>query len=312
MKSTKEQKGITLIALVVTIIVLLILAGIAVLMVTGDNSVINKAAESKEMTEQAKEEETMKLAVQDALAEGKGEIDLNGTGEGSLKKALQKEGINSYFNGIITLKNKKKYIVDNKGNIKPITSSTKQWKLKQDNDNDEKVSVGDLLAPTVTTVQNERFYVISVDNNYVTLLAQRRVDKNSNKQTDNMSTTEYGDNNIYNGSLVQEIINNYVQNLTGLDLEDVEVAYNTVHVNNVKGRILWYQEADSLKTSYSNMIYGTSSDFLIYWIGPDGESNTSSAYFIYGPYQSIGSVECSTHSGCGVRPVIKILKSYIE
>ncbi len=45
-----ENKGITLIALVVTIIVLLILAGISVSMLTGQNGILNRASEAKEKT----------------------------------------------------------------------------------------------------------------------------------------------------------------------------------------------------------------------------------------------------------------------
>ena len=43
----KNQKGITLIALVVTIIVLLILAGISIAMLTGENGLITRAEEAK-------------------------------------------------------------------------------------------------------------------------------------------------------------------------------------------------------------------------------------------------------------------------
>ena len=43
----KENKGITLIALVVTIIVLLILAGISITMLTGQNGILNRATEAK-------------------------------------------------------------------------------------------------------------------------------------------------------------------------------------------------------------------------------------------------------------------------
>ena len=46
----KRNKGITLIALVVTIIVLLILAGISIQMLTGDNGILKRAADSKEET----------------------------------------------------------------------------------------------------------------------------------------------------------------------------------------------------------------------------------------------------------------------
>ena len=43
----KENKGITLIALVITIIVLLILAGVSIAMLTGGNGLLTKAAEAE-------------------------------------------------------------------------------------------------------------------------------------------------------------------------------------------------------------------------------------------------------------------------
>ena len=50
---TKENKAITLIALVVTIILLLILAGVSITMLTGKNGILNKAMEAKEETGKA-------------------------------------------------------------------------------------------------------------------------------------------------------------------------------------------------------------------------------------------------------------------
>ena len=48
-KKAKEQKdGITLIALVVTIVVLLILAGVSILMLTGENGIITQSSKAKE------------------------------------------------------------------------------------------------------------------------------------------------------------------------------------------------------------------------------------------------------------------------
>ena len=44
----KKEKGITLIALVITIVVLIILAGVSISMLTGENGIITKAKESKE------------------------------------------------------------------------------------------------------------------------------------------------------------------------------------------------------------------------------------------------------------------------
>lgn len=45
---TKEMKGITLIALVITIVVLLILAGVSINLLLGDNGIITKAKEAKD------------------------------------------------------------------------------------------------------------------------------------------------------------------------------------------------------------------------------------------------------------------------
>ena len=56
-----KNRGITLIALVITIIVLLILAGISISMLTGQNGILNRAQEAKEKTEVAGEDELRKL-----------------------------------------------------------------------------------------------------------------------------------------------------------------------------------------------------------------------------------------------------------
>ena len=52
-KETRKTSGITLIALVVTIVVLLILAGITISLVFSENGIIAKAKEAAEKTNQA-------------------------------------------------------------------------------------------------------------------------------------------------------------------------------------------------------------------------------------------------------------------
>ena len=56
MKTKENMKGITLIALVITVIVLLMLSGITISMLTGDNGIITKVKEAKEKTKQAEQE----------------------------------------------------------------------------------------------------------------------------------------------------------------------------------------------------------------------------------------------------------------
>lgn len=57
----KQKKGITLIALVVTIIVLLILAGVTIMSITGENGIITKGQDSSVNTENGKVAEMLSL-----------------------------------------------------------------------------------------------------------------------------------------------------------------------------------------------------------------------------------------------------------
>ena len=63
MNKLKTTKGITLIALVITIIVLLILAGVSIAMLTGDNGILTQANEAKEQQNIKGAEEKVKLAI---------------------------------------------------------------------------------------------------------------------------------------------------------------------------------------------------------------------------------------------------------
>ena len=69
----RNQRGITLIALVITIIVLLILAGVSIAMLTGDNGILTRATEASSETDLAEvlERVNMELNAQltNAMAE---------------------------------------------------------------------------------------------------------------------------------------------------------------------------------------------------------------------------------------------------
>lgn len=61
-ENIKNQNGITLISIVVTIIILLILAGISISTLSGDNGILNQATTAKQETEEASIKETIKLS----------------------------------------------------------------------------------------------------------------------------------------------------------------------------------------------------------------------------------------------------------
>ena len=66
-KSLKPCNGITLIALVITIIVLLILAGISISMLSGNNSILQRTTDAKTNKDNAQIGEKIKLAYSSAL-----------------------------------------------------------------------------------------------------------------------------------------------------------------------------------------------------------------------------------------------------
>ena len=59
----KSNKGITLVALVITIIVLLILAGVSISLVVGDNGIMTRAKDAGTKTNETDAVENFKLAV---------------------------------------------------------------------------------------------------------------------------------------------------------------------------------------------------------------------------------------------------------
>ena len=63
MKKINKNTGITLIALVVTIIVLLILAGVSISMLTGQNGILNRATEAVNKTKNASTTEKIQMAI---------------------------------------------------------------------------------------------------------------------------------------------------------------------------------------------------------------------------------------------------------
>ena len=65
----KNQKGITLIALVITIIVLLILAGITIAMLSGPNGLLNKATTARSDTLKGEAVDKINLALNTIKAE---------------------------------------------------------------------------------------------------------------------------------------------------------------------------------------------------------------------------------------------------
>ena len=117
----EAQKGITLIALVITIIVLLILAGVGIAMLTGQNGILTQAQSAKTTTENKSAEEKVKLAVMSARTRSEtASLELD-----KLKEEIENQGgttTNNEFPLNVTMDGKS-LTVDDKGNVTSTGSS---------------------------------------------------------------------------------------------------------------------------------------------------------------------------------------------
>lgn len=118
MKKIKYEKGITLIALAVTVVVMLIIAGVSISSMTGQNNTIDKANNVKEAVDNKEELDAIRIAIQEALnASRNGKLDKE-----SLKKYLEQHLVIVYIreedDGTYTFRAQKSgntYSVNNKG-----------------------------------------------------------------------------------------------------------------------------------------------------------------------------------------------------
>ena len=120
-KIVKKQKGITLIALVITIIVLLILASVTIGVISGDNGILKNAGKAKEDTEISEEKEIIEISVVQAMGNNS---------KGNLVKEEVEELINkqkaakvseSGANFLVNiLSSDRIYIIDSQGNVRKV------------------------------------------------------------------------------------------------------------------------------------------------------------------------------------------------
>ena len=122
MKKTRKQmnEGITLIALVITIIVLLILVGVTIATLTGENGILSKTTEASENTEEKNAEEEVKIAII-------GSIGINGELENeelkyNLNQIEKISGVpevitDSSYPIKVTIDGKYSYLINKDGNI---------------------------------------------------------------------------------------------------------------------------------------------------------------------------------------------------
>ncbi len=130
-----KNKGITLIALVITILVLLILAGVTISTLTGENGLLTKAGDAKSQSEIAEEKDIISISAIQAQAENRqGNLEKNNFNEALVanSKTGNKASIIAEDIGSFTVKfeSNRYYEVNKDGNISHIENATGEKTLK--------------------------------------------------------------------------------------------------------------------------------------------------------------------------------------
>ena len=118
MLKKSNNKGITLISLVITIIILLILSGISLGMISGQNSIIEQAGDAKIQTDTAQEKEQLEKATVNSMSKskyGNVEKDYLYLELNNYSEITGKEEVENGFK--ISFKSGRVYLVDVNGNI---------------------------------------------------------------------------------------------------------------------------------------------------------------------------------------------------
>ena len=195
----KNQKGITLIALVITIIVLIILASVSIAMLTGENGILKKATTAKEKTIEAEDEEKIQLAVL-ASRDNNGDFSKD-----LLKEELKKYGLNGEDddNGSTTVTvNGKTYTIDDEGKVTS-KETIKDITAKMVADHPETYYGLKVTNYTSTNGQDDWriFYsdgthIFLITGDYVDLSVANRLDSNTGMTKEGTKTAYWEDSDV--------------------------------------------------------------------------------------------------------------------
>ena len=177
-KTDKKEKiqGITLIALVVTVIVLLILAGISISMLSGDNSILSRAAEVKKQTDEKSVLERVKIAYGGAITRA------NGNYSGYEFEIILKEELNKEFTTYMLELENERVKIDNK---------YYEFSGEILDEKDITIPAGTYNTGQEIVFRGENFFVLEDKGNTVKLLAKYCLNKEGTAQV-NLAQNEIG------------------------------------------------------------------------------------------------------------------------
>ena len=214
-KVKENQKGITLIALVITIIVLLILASVSIAMLTGDNGILTRAGDAKIETALGAVKEQIGLYQIEKKMDNKEVTPENLLAEGKVSRTVQLGEADKYYmyyalkensfegmqglgkGNIASLKDV--FLIDDNLNIKYISSNGKEY--------------GDTLNNKVLDDETEIRFSSKAFSEYVSKISGVTEDEMKFKWMKNQTTLTITDPNV---DSLQDLV--FFPNLTSLIL----------------------------------------------------------------------------------------------
>ena len=296
-----KEKGITLIALVITIIVLLILAGVAIATLTGDNGILTKAVTAKENTEKANEDEMRRLTMLEAVSniENKEYTDANGDTAtipaGFAVSQIQGENTveNTVENGLV--------IVDVNGNEFvwiPVPTAIAE--------SEEQGTINKAMAVNLGTKENPQYRGLLYDftNEGSTVKNGCTTTTSDYREPDIVS--DYDNNTTYNNGLftkesLQNDYNNMIESVNinhgfyvsryEMSLDENKNAQSKKNqpsaTADAASANMWYGLYEKAKTYdkasiVSGMIWGSQYDAMMNWMNKDSNVTVNSPISITG------------------------------
>ena len=199
-KIKKDMKGITLIALVITIIVLLILAGVSIATLTGQNGILTQANNAKTQTEIANEKEAISLAYTRAMADKKGRDNVTAD---DMNRQFGLNGTEATASGsnpiTVSFDSGREYTIDSNGNISDPEESNIIAKIKIEGEKVTTVPTLDGFSYKEGTIDTGYVVVDGEGNEFVWVPVDKnqkiKIDVTSKEEIESITLTDpYGDN----------------------------------------------------------------------------------------------------------------------
>lgn len=305
----KNKKGITIIALVITIIVLLILAGVTIQTLTGDNGLLQKVGEAKEKSQESKICENIQLAYAEYQIAQYDDTDK--TAEEVISNNLKK----IYGNDVKSVNLKNENVVINmqlNGNTKTYIYKTVTGIACEYVDPFDygEYTKSNIPIGADITLDTEKFRVFSNENGVIEAMPFYNIELklDNPKQSQTAGTIAFSESSFWNLG----------ENINMLERKDNNPGYK----NNIQQYIEAYQNTlenlgasltETRRVKLDDIAWGAMTPDCAnpgqvgnFWEATSYGANIDYVYFASerGEYWSI--VECYNDKVCGVRPIIVI------